>query len=126
MKTIIVALALLMAASVVGAEEIVVRVPTIGDKLIEMVLTGPEHDVTYFLKDGQLTVKRNPEYIEVVTRNTTYRIYPCGKLEKLTWKELNQNEDKPVITGGLSRWIAVPKIQTPSLNMMTLEAPLYY
>lgn len=37
--------------------------------------------------------EKNGKYIEVKTDHATYRIYPCGQLEKLTWKELNPNED---------------------------------
>ena len=133
MKTIIAVLVLILAASAARAEEFFVpsyltvtagyippSLPTIGSQLIGMA-PGPEYDVTYSLKDGQVTAKMNTEYIEVVTRNATYRVYPCGKLEKLTWKELNRNEDKPAATSGLG-WVTTPGVNR---NTMPLEAPFY-
>lgn len=34
-------------------------------------------------------------YVEVTTRSKdVYRIYPCGKVEKLTWKEVAPNTER--------------------------------
>ena len=33
------------------------------------------------------------EIVYVVTKNSTLRIHPCGKVDKLVWKEINENED---------------------------------
>ena len=38
--------------------------------------------------------KWNDGYLSVKTRSgNEYRIYPCGKVDKLVWKEINPNED---------------------------------
>jgi hypothetical protein len=42
--------------------------------------------------DGE---KGKDGYIEVTTRSKdVYRIYPCGKVEKLTWKEIAPNTER--------------------------------
>lgn len=32
--------------------------------------------------------------LEVETKTAKFRIYPCGKVEKLEWKEINKNEEQ--------------------------------
>lgn len=52
-------------------------------------------------KDGNITIENDKvnDYIVVKTRNNViYRIYPCGKLEKQVYRELNPNEDDNTIT----------------------------
>lgn len=39
--------------------------------------------------------KRIDGYLSVKTKSgNEYRIYPCGKVDKLIWKEINPNEDR--------------------------------
>jgi hypothetical protein len=50
-----------------------------------------KQDITVTWIEG---VKGKDGYIEVLTRSRdTYRIYPCGKVEKLTWKEIAPNTE---------------------------------
>ncbi len=55
----------------------------------------------------------NPNFIEIIGKNGHFRIYENGKIEKLTWKEISQNEDVkpwyqyPILPkGSLSDWPA--------------------
>ena len=41
------------------------------------------------LKDGEQKL----EYVEVKTEKSLFRIYPCGKIEKLKWEEIHPNEE---------------------------------
>ena len=41
------------------------------------------------LKDGEPKL----EYVEVKTEKSLFRIYPCGKIEKLKWEEVHPNEE---------------------------------
>lgn len=46
--------------------------------------------------DSQLTAVYDKECncLLVKTNKATFKIYPCGKIEKLTWKEINPNEEQ--------------------------------
>ncbi len=35
------------------------------------------------------------KYLEIKTSKSKFRVYPCGKIEKLKWKEIHKNEDVP-------------------------------
>jgi len=37
------------------------------------------------------------KYIEIITSKSKFRIHKCGKIEKLTWKEIHANEDDTTI-----------------------------
>lgn len=40
-----------------------------------------------------IKVSEKQKTITIKTRNSTFRIHDCGRVEKLEWKELNPNED---------------------------------
>ena len=50
--------------------------------------------------ENGMVVNYDKDFITVKTRNNTLRIYPCGKVEKLDWKEINPNEDQVYYTVG--------------------------
>ena len=33
------------------------------------------------------------KYVEIETSKSTFRVYPCGKIEKLEWTEIHENEN---------------------------------
>ena len=45
------------------------------------------------------------EFIEIRTNNNTLRVYKCGKVEKLEWKEINPNEDTTTWDSGTIEWM---------------------
>lgn len=80
-KTIwMIALGLLLAANSFAA-----------DKVTEYQGSEPKDKVT-------TSWSSEKGYLEVTTRNNTFRVFPCGELRKLTWEKLNPNEDAPVFT----------------------------
>lgn len=42
-----------------------------------------------------LTKGKGFTYVEIKTSKSKFRIYPCGKIEKLEWKEIHPNEKSP-------------------------------
>ena len=57
----------------------------------------PDYDAVFTFKDdSEIKIKMNLSggYIEIVTKKATFKFYPCGKIEKLTWKEINPNEEQ--------------------------------
>jgi hypothetical protein len=50
-----------------------------------------KQDIVVTFIEGE---KNKDGYVEVTTRSRdVYRIYPCGKVEKLTWKEVAPNTE---------------------------------
>ena len=41
----------------------------------------------------RVDISEGETYVEIATRHGVFRVYPCGKVDKLTWKELNANGD---------------------------------
>ena len=66
--------------------------------LVVMIITFCLTPVIAKDLNGKVTIdlKDNPqkiEYVEVITSKSKFRIYPCGQIKKLEWKEIHANED---------------------------------
>ena len=71
-----------------------------------------------FAKDFE-TRKCGDECLEIKTRGgPVYRVYACGKLEKMVWEELNPNEEPGGITfsGGTIDGAVYSDMGTASLS----------
>jgi hypothetical protein len=52
-------------------------------------------DVQVTWNEGQ---KGKDGYVEIITRSKdVYRIHPCGKVEKLIWKEISSNSENTTL-----------------------------
>jgi len=53
------------------------------------------NDITSFIGDPMVVNLKEStvECIEIITSRSKFRIYKCGKIEKLEWKEIHANED---------------------------------
>lgn len=50
--------------------------------------------------NGMIVSDCGKDCVQVETDNNTIRVYKCGKVEKLTWKEINPNEDNMLTSAG--------------------------
>ncbi len=50
-------------------------------------------DGTIHWSEFSIQYNEKGKYLEIIGKNIHLRIYECGKVEKLEWKELNPNED---------------------------------
>lgn len=64
-------------------------------------------------KERHIKVNYNKDgFIEVITENNVLRIYPCGKVEKMTWTQVNPNEDKQMGLAGTLHTLPVTYYST--------------
>jgi len=81
MKTINIILALLLLAGQTFASSVVVKSNKGSSPTIQWLTTDIE-SISVLDGDDPLILK---------TRNATFKIYPCGKVEMSTWKQINPN-----------------------------------
>lgn len=70
-----------------------------------------------FTNDIRIKKCEKHDCVEIKTRNNTIRVYECGKVEKLDWKELNPNEDTQTFSG----WSSVSLCLDSSGNIIECE-----
>ncbi len=94
MKKVFMAVAVfVMLSGVAYANE---SIGFIGAKFDSVTISKANPDMTFSDEKAvsQMTAKWNYKYLEVTTKSgAVYKIYPCGLVEKLTWKEVAPNTE---------------------------------
>ena len=69
--------------------------------------------------ERKIQVDQKKEYLQVTvypkdTQPIVYRIWPCGKIERMEWKEIAGNKENGITAGSL---IAVPAVGWSTLQI---------